>query len=92
MSTQAEPVAAPDVSDAVEMTYREAVTAALEDEMAADASIYLLGEDVANDGGVFKTNMVVTTDCAVPAGVSLLNTVQVVVNGIASANYTVIIQ
>jgi acetoin:2,6-dichlorophenolindophenol oxidoreductase subunit beta len=43
-------------SDDVEMTYREAVNAALEDEMASDSRVYLLGEDVANDGGVFKTN------------------------------------
>ena len=49
MSTQVEPVAAA-VGDAVEMTYREAVNAALEDEMAADPTVYLLGEDVANDG------------------------------------------
>ena len=55
MSTQVEPapVAA---GDAVEMTCREAVNAALEDEMAADPTIYLLGEDVAHEGGVFKTN------------------------------------
>jgi hypothetical protein len=35
--------------------------------------------------GVFKTNLIVTSECTVPAGVSLLNTVQVVANGIASA-------
>ena len=39
------------------MTYREAVAAALSDEMAADSSVVLLGEDVATDGGVFKTNV-----------------------------------
>lgn len=39
------------------MTYREAVAAALHDEMAADPAVVLLGEDVAIDGGVFKTNM-----------------------------------
>ncbi|HTK45401.1 MAG TPA: transketolase C-terminal domain-containing protein [Patescibacteria group bacterium] len=38
------------------MTYREAIGAALFDEMAADTSVVLLGEDVATDGGVFKTN------------------------------------
>ena len=38
------------------MTYREAVGAALEDEMRSDPRVLLLGEDVANDGGVFKTN------------------------------------
>ena len=48
--------AAAAVGDAVEMTCREAVNAALEDEMAADPTLYLLGEDVAHEGGVFKTN------------------------------------
>src|SRR5581483_2175871 len=43
-------------ADATELTYREAVNAALVDEMSADPRVYLLGEDVANDGGVFKTN------------------------------------
>ena len=55
MSTQVEAAPAR-AGDAVEMTYREAVNAALEDEMAADPTVYLLGEDVAHDGGVFKTN------------------------------------
>jgi pyruvate/2-oxoglutarate/acetoin dehydrogenase E1 component len=55
MSTQVEPAPAA-AGDAVEMTCREAVNAALEDEMAADPTIYLLGEDVAHEGGVFKTN------------------------------------
>jgi pyruvate dehydrogenase E1 component beta subunit len=40
-----------------EMTYREAVNAALDDEMSADPNVLLLGEDVASDGGVFKTNI-----------------------------------
>jgi acetoin:2,6-dichlorophenolindophenol oxidoreductase subunit beta len=56
MSTQLESESALAASSAVEMTYREAVNAALEDEMAGDSRVYLLGEDVANDGGVFKTN------------------------------------
>jgi acetoin:2,6-dichlorophenolindophenol oxidoreductase subunit beta len=56
MSTQLEQTAAEDAATTVEMTYREAVNAALVDEMTADERIYLLGEDVANDGGVFKTN------------------------------------
>ena len=57
MSTQLETASARKGGDrSTEMTYREAVNAALEDEMAADPRIYLLGEDVANDGGVFKTN------------------------------------
>jgi acetoin:2,6-dichlorophenolindophenol oxidoreductase subunit beta len=56
MSTQLETAPMSTMGDAAEMTYREAVNAALEDEMAADPRVYLLGEDVANDGGVFKTN------------------------------------
>ena len=56
MSTQLEPVQDAVAAGAVEMTYREAVNAALEDEMASDPRVYLMGEDVANDGGVFKTN------------------------------------
>ncbi len=43
-------------ADTVVMTYREAVTAAMDDAMAADPTVLLLGEDVANEGGVFKTN------------------------------------
>jgi len=39
-----------------EMTYRDAVTLALDEEMASDPSVVLLGEDVASDGGVFKTS------------------------------------
>lgn len=58
MSTQLEPASAAREAEAeaVEMTYRDAVNAALTDEMAADPTVYLLGEDVGNDGGVFKTN------------------------------------
>ncbi len=44
----------------VELTYREAINAALDDEMAADSSVVLLGEDVSSDGGVFKTNQGLT--------------------------------
>jgi pyruvate/2-oxoglutarate/acetoin dehydrogenase E1 component len=55
MSTQVEAVPAA-VGDAVEMTCREAVNAALEDELASDPTVYMLGEDIANEGGVFKTN------------------------------------
>jgi len=40
-----------------EMTYREAVAAAQADEMARDEAVVLLGEDVATEGGVFKTNV-----------------------------------
>jgi pyruvate dehydrogenase E1 component beta subunit len=38
------------------LTYREAINLALQDAMAADDSVLLMGEDVANEGGVFKTN------------------------------------
>jgi pyruvate/2-oxoglutarate/acetoin dehydrogenase E1 component len=58
MSTQTD--AAPTATDAggaTELTYREAINAALEDAMAADDAVLLLGEDVSADGGVFKTNI-----------------------------------
>jgi len=56
MSTQAE--VAPAVTEtAVEnLTYRDAINAAMHDAMAEDHSVVLLGEDVTRDGGVFKTN------------------------------------
>jgi acetoin:2,6-dichlorophenolindophenol oxidoreductase subunit beta len=38
-----------------ELTYREAVAAALAQEMERDDSVYFIGEDVAAAGGVFKT-------------------------------------
>jgi pyruvate/2-oxoglutarate/acetoin dehydrogenase E1 component len=57
MSTQLESQSAEAQAGAAELTYRDAVTAALADEMTADRRVYLLGEDVANDGGVFKTNI-----------------------------------
>jgi pyruvate dehydrogenase E1 component beta subunit len=38
------------------MTYRDAINAALDDELAADPTVLLMGEDVRADGGVFKTN------------------------------------
>ncbi len=40
-----------------ELTYREAINAALDDAMAADDAVLLMGEDVSADGGVFKTNI-----------------------------------
>jgi pyruvate dehydrogenase E1 component beta subunit len=43
-------------TEAVEMTYRAAVAAAIIDEMAADPTVVLMGEDVGAAGGVFKTN------------------------------------
>ncbi len=39
-----------------EMTYREAITAAMADALAEDPTTLLMGEDVGADGGVFKTN------------------------------------
>jgi pyruvate dehydrogenase E1 component beta subunit len=56
MSTQAE--AAPVSADpgVEELTYRDAVNAALQDAFAEDDTVLLLGEDVATEGGVFKTN------------------------------------
>ncbi|MEE8331699.1 MAG: transketolase C-terminal domain-containing protein [Acidimicrobiia bacterium] len=55
MSTQTEAVAGA-TGTIEEMAYRDAVNAALHDEMAADPDVVFFGEDVANDGGVFKTN------------------------------------
>jgi len=38
------------------LSYREAVNAAIDDALAADPAVVFLGEDIANEGGVFKTN------------------------------------
>jgi pyruvate dehydrogenase E1 component beta subunit len=56
MSTLTELDAAPFVGAAAELTYREAINAAMHDAMAADSAVLLLGEDVSADGGIFKTN------------------------------------
>jgi len=56
MSTQLDVAAAPAASGAVQVTYREAINAALHDAFAEDDTTVLLGEDVGSDGGVFKTN------------------------------------
>jgi pyruvate/2-oxoglutarate/acetoin dehydrogenase E1 component len=58
MSTLADRAAAPaaEAEAEVEMTYRQAIAAALDDEMTADPSVLLMGEDVGAAGGVFKTN------------------------------------
>jgi pyruvate dehydrogenase E1 component beta subunit len=40
-----------------EMAYRDAVNAALHDAMTEDPTVLLMGEDIASDGGVFKTNL-----------------------------------
>jgi acetoin:2,6-dichlorophenolindophenol oxidoreductase subunit beta len=56
MSTLTEAAPAGTAAAEVEMTYRDAVNAAMDDAMAADGSVVLMGEDVNADGGVFKTN------------------------------------
>jgi pyruvate dehydrogenase E1 component beta subunit len=56
MSTLTEAEPAPGVPATVELTYREAITAAVHDAMTADSTVLLMGEDVSADGGVFKTN------------------------------------
>lgn len=38
------------------LSYREAINAALADELERDPTVLLMGEDVATAGGVFKTN------------------------------------
>ena len=56
MSTLTEAKPAADEAATVEMTYREAINAALDDSLASDPAVLLIGEDVDADGGVFKTN------------------------------------
>src|SRR5207245_2640057 len=56
MSTLTETRVADRTAAVVEMTYRDAINLALKDEMTADPSVVLLGEDVGVSGGVFKTN------------------------------------
>ncbi len=56
MSTLIESAPAEQRQQTLELTYRDAINAALDDEMGADANVLLMGEDVASDGGVFKTN------------------------------------
>lgn len=56
MSTLNEPRVVPVDVAAPELTYREAINAAMHDAMAADSAVLLLGEDVSADGGIFKTN------------------------------------
>lgn len=55
MSTQAD-IGAPATTGTVTLSYRDAINAAMADELAADPSVLLIGEDVATAGGVFKTN------------------------------------
>jgi acetoin:2,6-dichlorophenolindophenol oxidoreductase subunit beta len=56
MSTHLETQQAEAPADVQELTYREAVRAALEHALEEDGSVLLMGEDVATAGGVFKTN------------------------------------
>jgi pyruvate/2-oxoglutarate/acetoin dehydrogenase E1 component len=60
MSTQAEvQVAArgtPATAEVIELSYREAICAAMADEMRTDPRVVLLGEDVGPQGGPFKTS------------------------------------
>jgi len=56
MSTQTETEATAEAAATTELTYRDAVNVALDDAMAADDAVLLMGEDVTSDGGVFKTN------------------------------------
>jgi acetoin:2,6-dichlorophenolindophenol oxidoreductase subunit beta len=56
MSLQTEPLQPSNAESGMrELTYREAVRAALEDEMTSDDRVVLLGEDVGAAGGPFKT-------------------------------------
>jgi pyruvate/2-oxoglutarate/acetoin dehydrogenase E1 component len=56
MSTQTEPAAAAHADEVAEISYRDAVNAALVDELASDPAVYFMGEDVGTAGGVFKTS------------------------------------
>ncbi len=69
MSTQTDmPDAA--MADATIMTYREAVNLALDESLGEDPSVVFLGEDVGNEGGVYKTN----TGLAEKYGERVINT------------------
>ena len=50
MSTLTEAQPAAGAAETVDMTYREAITAALDDAMAADTAVLLMGEDVLRTG------------------------------------------
>jgi pyruvate/2-oxoglutarate/acetoin dehydrogenase E1 component len=56
MSTQAETEQLDTKERVVELTYRDAIIAALADELERDPAVLLMGEDVATAGGVFKTS------------------------------------
>ena len=55
MSSQTDPAPGAASGGAEVMTYREAIRLALDDAMAADGAVLLLGEDIAKAGGPFKT-------------------------------------
>jgi pyruvate dehydrogenase E1 component beta subunit len=55
MSTQAETERRETPAGVAQLSYREAITAALADELERDPAALLMGEDVATAGGVFKT-------------------------------------
>ena len=56
MSTLTDAGPASGATATLELTYRDAINAALHDAMTSDPSVLLMGEDVGSDGGVFKTN------------------------------------
>ena len=56
MSTPVETELAVPDGTTVELSYRKAIGAALEHELRDDPTVVFLGEDIANAGGVFKTN------------------------------------
>src|SRR5438128_1916912 len=56
MSTSPDVQPAETESSIVELSYRDAVRAALEHELGDDPSVLLMGEDVAGAGGVYKTS------------------------------------
>jgi len=56
MSTHLETGPTEEATGIVELSYREAIRAALADELSDDPTVLLIGEDVATAGGVFKTN------------------------------------
>ena len=57
MSTPTDATAAVHSGETIEMTYRDAVNAALDESLAEDQSVVFMGEDVGNEGGVYKTNL-----------------------------------
>jgi acetoin:2,6-dichlorophenolindophenol oxidoreductase subunit beta len=56
MSTQTEQAAGARADEVADISYRDAVNAALVDELASDPAVYFMGEDVGTAGGVFKTS------------------------------------